>query len=98
MRLLPSNSFVTIMSFNFCEHCTSGRGLPGEPKGEMRGDAYFSAGPAELKERNKATAIIFLTDIFGLPLKNSKIVADQIAEKAGCDVWIPDQFAGSIKR
>ena len=86
------------MSFNFCERCTSGSVLPGEPKGELRGDAYFAAGPAELKERNKSKAIILLTDIFGLPLKNSKILADQLAEKAGCDVWVPDQFAGKLLR
>ena len=84
------------MSFNFCERCTSGSVLPGEPKGELRGDAYFAAGPAELKERNKSKAIILLTDIFGLPLKNCKIIADQLAEKAGCDVWVPDQFAGEL--
>ena len=84
------------MSFNFCERCTSGSVLPGEPKGELRGDAYFAAGPAELSERNKSKAIVLLTDIFGLPLKNCKIIADQLAEKAGCDVWVPDQFAGEL--
>ena len=84
------------MSFNFCERCISGSVLPGQPKGELRGDAYFAAGPAELSERNKSKAIVLLTDIFGLPLKNCKIIADQLAEKAGCDVWVPDQFAGEL--
>jgi len=54
--------------------------------------AYLAAGPAE---GNKKAAVVLLTDIFGLPLKNSKILADIFAERLGVDVWVPDLFAGA---
>lgn len=73
----------------FCEHCKAGHALPGEPKGSMQGTAYFSPG------RDSSRAIIYLTDAFGLPLRNSKIIADQLAEQVGCDVWAPDIFNGA---
>lgn len=73
---------------SFCEHCKAGHVLPGEPKGTTEGAAYFSPG------QDNTRAIILLTDAFGLPLKNSKIIADQLAEKVGCDIWIPDIFDG----
>ena len=74
-----------------CPQCTQGYILPGEPKGTMIDGAYFSPAP-EGAESTKA--IVFLTDIFGLGLKNSKILADELAKKVGCDVWVPDLFAG----
>ena len=76
------------MSVTFCEHCKSGFVLPGEPKGSMQDGAYFAAGA------DTTRAVVLLTDIFGLPLKNSKILADQFAEQVGCDVWVPDLFNG----
>ncbi|KAH8114346.1 dienelactone hydrolase endo-1,3,1,4-beta-D-glucanase [Phellopilus nigrolimitatus] len=76
------------MSFTFCEHCKAGGELPGEPKGVVLDGAYFAEGADHTK------AIVFLTDAFGLALVNSKIMADQLAEKVGCDVWVPDQFEG----
>ncbi|KAI5119205.1 hypothetical protein M0805_004460 [Coniferiporia weirii] len=77
------------MSFTFCEHCTKGDVLPGKPKGSMQDGAYFAPGA------DKTKAVMLLTDIFGLPLVNCKIMADQLAEQVGCDVWVPDQFNGS---
>ena len=86
------------MSFKHCEHCKGGYILPGEPKGEMQDAAYFTPGPAasgsEAAPSDDKKAIVLLTDIFGLPLVNCKIVADRLAERVGCDVWIPDQFGG----
>ena len=69
------------MSVGICEHCTTGSILPGEPKGVLINGAYFAAGhdPAQSKK-----AILLLTDIFGLPVKNCKILADHFAEKVGC--------------
>ncbi|KAJ7670241.1 dienelactone hydrolase endo-1-3,1,4-beta-D-glucanase [Mycena rosella] len=74
-----------------CPDCFKGAVLEGEPTGvistEFEG-AYFATGG------NAKRAIILLTDIFGLPLKNSKILADNFAKHLDCDVWIPDLFQG----
>ena len=59
----------------------------------MVGDAYFHAGP----EGSSKRAIFLLTDIFGLPLKNSKLIADEISKRLQCDVWVPDLFAGAYR-
>ncbi|KAJ7095898.1 Alpha/Beta hydrolase protein [Mycena belliarum] len=77
-----------------CPDCFRGAVLEGEPTGviaQSLDGAYFASGGASNKR-----AIIFLTDIFGLPLKNSKILADSFAKHLGCDVWIPDLFAGAL--
>jgi dienelactone hydrolase len=58
----------------------------------MVGQDYFTAAPNDATQRTKA--IILLTDIFGLPLPNPRIVADQLAEQVGVDVWVPDLFNG----
>jgi len=76
-----------------CENCTKGFELPGEPTGsiipEFNG-AYLAKGPEGYTKR----AVVYLTDIFGLPLKNSKLMADELAQKLSCDVWVPDLFDG----
>lgn len=77
-----------------CDNCLKGYELPGEPTGsivpEFNG-AYLAKGPEGYTKR----AIVYLTDIFGLPLKNSKIMADELAKRLSCDVWIPDLFDGT---
>jgi carboxymethylenebutenolidase len=65
--------------------------LPGEPKGSMDGPNYFT--PAR-GFTQPTKAIVLLTDVFGLPMPNPKIVADHLAEHVGVDVWIPDLFNG----
>lgn len=75
-----------------CEHCTQGYVLPGDPQGTMVDGAYFHAAPAT-DATTPSRAIVLLTDIFGLPLKNSKIIADELSRRVGCDVWVPDLFA-----
>ncbi|KAJ7918922.1 hypothetical protein B0H13DRAFT_2433265 [Mycena leptocephala] len=75
-----------------CPDCFKGSVLEGEPTGvisEFEG-AYFASGGNPDSKR----AIILLTDAFGLPLKNSKILADNFALYLKCDVWVPDFFAG----
>ena len=67
--------------------------LPGEPEGSMVGQDYFTQAPSDAAQRTKA--IVLLTDIFGLPLPNPRIVADQLAEQVGVDVWVPDLFNGA---
>ncbi|KAF8997179.1 Alpha/Beta hydrolase protein [Cyathus striatus] len=76
-----------------CPNCREGSVLPGEPTGSFQADfkgAYFSPAP----EGDPKRAIIFLTDGFGLHLKNCKIMADNLAKRLQCDVWVPDYFAG----
>jgi len=72
-----------------CPDCKKGCILPGEPKGNMVDGAYLAAGPGDTSR-----GIILLTDIFGLPLVNSKIIADRLADNLKCDVWVPDLFQG----
>lgn len=43
----------------------------------------------------RSRAIVVLTDIFGLPLQNCKIIADALSARVGCDVWVPDLFNGT---
>ncbi|KAI0004577.1 dienelactone hydrolase endo-1-3,1,4-beta-D-glucanase [Russula compacta] len=75
-----------------CTYCYKGFVLPGEPKGSMVGPDYFTPAPSDATQRTKA--IVLLTDIFGLPLPNPRIVADHLAEHVGVDVWVPDFFNG----
>ncbi|KAI0030257.1 dienelactone hydrolase endo-1,3,1,4-beta-D-glucanase [Vararia minispora EC-137] len=79
-----------------CENCFKGSELPGTPTGTMVGDAYFAASPAgeAASEDQKKTAVVLLTDVFGLPMKNCKILADILAQRLDVDVWVPDVFDG----
>ena len=76
-----------------CPHCISGSVLEGEPTGTMIDGAYLAAG-SDPSQSTKA--VILLTDIFGLPLKNSKILADVFAKEVGTDAWVPDMFDGAL--
>jgi len=70
--------------------CCEGDILPGTPIGTITEQgAYFVAG-SEPSNR----AVVYITDAFGLPLKNCKIIADNISKSLGCDVWVPDIFNG----
>lgn len=78
-----------------CPQCKDGGLLSGEPEGQILPDfhgAYLAPGPEEASSKR---TILLLTDAFGMPLKNCKIIADTLAKRVGCDVWIPDYFAGS---
>jgi len=78
-----------------CEDCTKGFTLPGEPVGSIISDfdgAYFSPGPVEGYSKR---SIVLLTDIFGLPLVNPRLIADRFAKTLSCDVWVPDVFNGT---
>ncbi|KDQ11566.1 hypothetical protein BOTBODRAFT_35231 [Botryobasidium botryosum FD-172 SS1] len=69
-----------------CEHCTTGYALPGTPTGStvtLDGTiAYFSPGSTAHDK-----AIVIATDIFGLPGGNNQLIADELAKRAGVDVW-----------
>jgi len=78
-----------------CPDCTTGGFLPGEPTGTFSTQgAYFAPAPAAAQDSRTKRAVLLLTDAFGLPLKNSKIIADDLAKRLNCDVWIPDYFEG----
>lgn len=62
--------------------------MKGETTGTMIDGAYYHEGP------NKSRAVVLLTDIFGLPLVNCKLLADRLSNELQCDVWVPDYFTG----
>ena len=85
---------ITLMS---CPNCVEGAFLSGEPKGTINSDfqgAYYAPGPPNDGTSTCKRAILLFTDAFGLPLKNCKIMADDLAKRLECDVWIPDYFVG----
>ncbi|KAJ2934599.1 hypothetical protein H1R20_g2494, partial [Candolleomyces eurysporus] len=70
--------------------------LPDKPKGSIQLDfssAYLAPNP-DAETTTSDRAVILLTDDFGLPLKNPKLIADALAERLRCDVWVPDYFNG----
>lgn len=85
-----------------CPKCVEGYVLPGEPGGQMEPDFqgayhatyYASDNAAEAQSASSTRTIVFLTDGFGLPLKNCKIMADNLARRLECDVWVPDYLDG----
>lgn len=75
--------------------CNAPNLTAGEPRGVMRNltssiGAYI-ASPSQRKK--PSSAVIYLSDIFGLPLINNKLLADAIAA-AGFLVVFPDLFGG----
>jgi carboxymethylenebutenolidase len=65
-----------------CDNCSEGNFLPGNPTGTFTKDGtYFMAGPAVSTD-----AVMLLTDAFGLPLMNCKILADNFSKHLGCDM------------
>lgn len=90
---VDANLFLPQLAMASCDNCKKGAVLPGEPTGTMVNGAYLAAGP----EGNTSRAIILLTDIFGLPLINCKIIADNISKRLQCDVWVPDLFNGPFR-
>jgi carboxymethylenebutenolidase len=79
-----------------CPRCTEGVPLSGEPTGSISAEfqgAYFAPAP-ELKGEPSKFTVLLLTDAFGMDVKNCKLMADGLASKLGCDVWIPDYFNG----
>lgn len=89
---LPITASVKL-TMTSCPDCKKGDILFGEPSGTMVNNAYFAAGPAG----NTSRVIVLLTDIFGLPLVNCKIIADNLSKRLACDVWVPDLFNGALE-
>lgn len=94
VKFLGFSLISTTMS---CPDCLTGDMLPGEPTGAYNIQGAYLA-PARGSSHNSGCAILLLTDAFGLPLKNSKILADKFATELKCDVWVPDYFEGMYMR
>ncbi|CAF1436847.1 unnamed protein product [Didymodactylos carnosus] len=73
---------------------TEYRPLPGTPSGQIIKiagiDTYHVLGK---DETSKGKAIVLLTDVFGLT-KNPCMTADEVSDKSGFDVYVPDLFNG----
>ncbi|KAF9255952.1 dienelactone hydrolase endo-1,3,1,4-beta-D-glucanase [Marasmius fiardii PR-910] len=79
-----------------CPDCFKGSILAEKPAGNFTSldGAYLSPAPPDIDEESKSRAVVLFTDIFGLPLNNPKVIADSLAKRLKCDVWVPDQFGG----
>ncbi|KAL1744446.1 dienelactone hydrolase [Schizophyllum fasciatum] len=75
-----------------CPNCIRGVVLQGDPKGIMRGDLDAYLASPKLPTVPSTRAIVLLTDIFGLNLVNSKLMADRFSQELACDVWVPNLF------
>ncbi|PCH44448.1 alpha/beta-hydrolase [Wolfiporia cocos MD-104 SS10] len=77
-----------------CADCFSGVIHEGEPEGKIEqfaGVECYIATPSG--EYPKDKALLFLTDVFGIPLVNNKLLADGFARN-GFKVVMPDIMAG----
>lgn len=85
-----------------CPNCVSGGRLAGSPTGTMVQldeskkvlPAYYAPAPMDVGNSTNRFAVVYLCDGFGLELGNCKIMADELANRLGCDVWVPDYFLG----
>ncbi|KZO96044.1 alpha/beta-hydrolase [Calocera viscosa TUFC12733] len=87
------------MSLPICENCTKGTKLPGTPKGSMIKvagiDTYLATPPGPVDPQDAHKAVVIFTDVLGLPLGNSQIIADGFAKQLGLPVYVPDMFNGT---
>ena len=79
-----------------CIHCVTGSLHEGTPKGTTGNIAKL---PTYIAKPTTAPAksgiIVIITDVFGWELVNSRLLADEYAEKSGRTVYVPD-FLGGI--
>jgi dienelactone hydrolase len=79
---------------SFCKHCISGVRHEGTPEGtyeEIKGIKIYVATPKT--EYPKDKAILYLPDVYGMELPNSRLLADDFARN-GFKVYLPDLFEG----
>ncbi|KAH9941214.1 dienelactone hydrolase endo-1,3,1,4-beta-D-glucanase [Epithele typhae] len=82
------------MSGPMCDSCFTGVRHEGEPEGKIEqiaGIECYVATPSG--EYDKAKVVLFLTDVFGIPLINNKLLADDFARN-GYRTVMPDLFQG----
>ncbi|KZT70800.1 alpha/beta-hydrolase [Daedalea quercina L-15889] len=78
------------MSHGLCQHCVSGVRHEGTPEGKIEqigGVECYVATPSG--DYDKSKVVLFLTDVFGIPLNNNKLLADDFARN-GYRTVIPD--------
>jgi hypothetical protein len=83
--------------------------LPGNPQGELINIDGINCYHIKGKDQtSKEKSIVILTDVFGMLLlfdyiilklmigltKNPRMTADELSEKSGFDVYVPDLFNG----
>ncbi|KAL4252870.1 AB hydrolase superfamily protein [Abortiporus biennis] len=77
-----------------CKHCITGVLHEGTPEGTIQQiggvECYVSTPPGDYP---KDKVVLVLTDVFGIPLNNNKLLADGFA-KNGFKTIIPDLFNG----
>ncbi|KAM6489772.1 dienelactone hydrolase endo-1,3,1,4-beta-D-glucanase [Amanita muscaria] len=79
-----------------CPDCFKGGLLPGEPTGvSWFFLMYFTPSPSGGPSNPSKRAVLLFTDVCGLGYPNPKIIADILAQRLDCDVWIPDYFNGN---
>lgn len=79
-----------------CIHCVTGSRIPGEPKGELKKLGPYETYVTRTSHSSDGKAIVIFTDVFGLALANSKIIADILAERTGLPVFVPDVRADML--
>jgi len=74
--------------------CCEGSVASGSPVGTITKilgvDVYVTSGA----DKSSSRAVLFLTDAFGIPFVNSRLLADYYAREANLTVYIPDLFDG----
>ncbi|KAJ7624656.1 Alpha/Beta hydrolase protein [Roridomyces roridus] len=81
---------------SFCDNCFKAIQHDGSPEGEMTtlgGVPCYVATPPSGVEYPKDKVLLFLTDAWGLELRNSKLLADDYARN-GFKTVVPDLFNG----
>ncbi|KAF8065064.1 dienelactone hydrolase endo-1,3,1,4-beta-D-glucanase [Lyophyllum atratum] len=101
MNLLPTLGLLAFLVSSvvgglipLTEDCIKGVTFEGTPKGVMKTINGVNTYVAKAERAsNPRRALLLLTDIFGLPLVNSKLMADDFAAN-GFDTFIPDYLNG----
>ncbi|PWN28343.1 alpha/beta-hydrolase [Jaminaea rosea] len=65
------------------------KGTPAGKMTKLDGKDTYVTGNSD-----SSSAILFIADVFGISLNNSKILADKYAEGTGATVYLPDYFDG----
>ncbi|RPD64157.1 dienelactone hydrolase endo-1,3,1,4-beta-D-glucanase [Lentinus tigrinus ALCF2SS1-7] len=82
---------------DLCDQCFQGVRHEGQPEGKIEkigGVECYVATPTGDYLKNKV--VLFLTDVFGIPLINNKLLADDFARN-GYRTVIPDLFQGDAR-
>ncbi|OBZ68229.1 Protein AIM2 [Grifola frondosa] len=93
LRIKPLGFSLKIFTFN-AQHCFTGVRHEGKAEGKIEfigGIECYVATPAD--EYPKDKVVLFLTDVFGIPLINNRLLVDDFA-RCGYRTIMPDLFDG----